>query len=52
MNHSEALKEMAAERYLLDELSPEARDAFEEHMFDCPDCALDVRSGSAFIGEA
>ena len=52
MNHSEAVKEMAAERYLLDELSPEARDAFEEHMFDCPDCALDVRSGSAFIGEA
>ena len=52
MNHSEAVKEMATERYLLDELSPEARDAFEEHMFDCPACALDVRSASAFIGEA
>lgn len=52
MNHSEAVKEMAAERYLLNELTPEARDAFEEHMFDCPECALDVRSGAAFIGEA
>jgi hypothetical protein len=52
MNHSEAVKEMAAERYLLDELSPDVRDAFEEHMFDCPECALDVRSGSTFIGEA
>jgi hypothetical protein len=52
MNHSEAVKEMAAERYLLDELSPGARDAFEEHLFDCPECALDVRSGSMFIGEA
>ena len=52
MNHSEAVKEMVAERYLLDELSPNARNAFEEHMFDCPECALDVRSGSAFIGEA
>ena len=52
MNHSEAVKEMAAERYLLDELTPDARDAFEEHMFDCPECALDVRSGAAFIGEA
>jgi hypothetical protein len=52
MNHSEATKEMAAERYLLDELSPDARDAFEEHLFDCPECALDVRSGSTFIGEA
>jgi len=52
MNHSEAVKEMAAERYLLDELSPDARDAFEEHMFDCTECAFDVRSGSAFVGEA
>jgi hypothetical protein len=52
MNHSEAVKELAAERYLLDELSPGARDAFEEHMFDCPDCALDVRTGAIFIGEA
>jgi hypothetical protein len=52
MNHSDAVKEMAAERYLLDELSPDARDAFEEHMFDCTECALDVRSASAFICEA
>lgn len=52
MNHSEAVKEMAAERYLLNELAPGARDEFEEHMFDCPECALDVRSGSALIGEA
>lgn len=52
MNHSEAIKEMAAERYLLDELAPDVRDAFEEHMFDCAECALDIRSGSAFIGEA
>jgi len=52
MNHSEAVKEMAAERYLLDELKPEVRDAFEEHMFDCPECAVDVRCGTSFIGEA
>ncbi len=52
MNHSEAIKEMAAERYLLNELSPDARDAFEGHLFDCPECALDVRTGSTFIGEA
>jgi anti-sigma factor RsiW len=52
MNHSEAVKEMAAERYLLDELAPDARDAFEDHMFDCTECALDVRTGSALIGEA
>ncbi len=43
---------MAAERYLLDELTPEEREAFEEHLFDCPDCALDLRAGAAFVDEA
>lgn len=52
MNHSEAIKEMTAERYLLNELGPDARDEFEEHMFDCSECALEVRSGSVLIGEA
>jgi hypothetical protein len=52
MDHSEAVKQMAAERYLLDELTPDAREAFEEHLFDCPDCALDLRAGVAFVDEA
>lgn len=52
MNHSDAIEQMAAERYLLDELTPEEREAFEEHVFDCPECALDLRAGSAFITEA
>jgi hypothetical protein len=52
MNHEEAIQEMATERYLLDELSSEMREAFEEHMFDCPECALDVRSGNVFMSEA
>jgi hypothetical protein len=49
MDHSEALQQMAAERYLLDELTPDAREAFEEHLFDCPECALDLRAGAAFV---
>jgi anti-sigma factor RsiW len=52
MDHSEAVKQMAAEKYLLNELPPDARDAFEEHFFDCPDCALDLRAGAAFVNEA
>jgi hypothetical protein len=52
MDHSEAVKEMAAERYLLNELTPEAREAFEEHVFDCPECALDLRAAAAFVDEA
>jgi hypothetical protein len=52
MNHSEAVETMAVERYLLDELGPDAHDAFEEHLFDCPECALEVRAGDVFVREA
>jgi len=52
MDHSEALEQMAAERYLLGELPPDLRDAFEEHFFDCPECAMEVRAGAVFVDEA
>src|ERR1700757_1664055 len=49
MDHAEAVRQQATERYLLDELDPELRDQFEEHLFDCQDCALDVRSAAMFV---
>jgi hypothetical protein len=52
MDHNEAVQQMAAERYLLGELSPELRDAFEEHFFDCQECAMDLRAASVFLEEA
>ena len=52
MNHNEAVQQMAAERYLLDELTGGVRDEFEEHLFDCPKCAFEVRAGTAFVDEA
>lgn len=52
MEHSEAMRLMATERYLLGELSTEMREAFEEHFFECQDCAQDVRASAAFISEA
>ena len=52
MDHSEAIQQMIAERYLLDELTPDMRESFEEHLFDCPECALDLRAGAAFVAEA
>ncbi len=52
MDHTEALEQMATERYLLDELTPDQREAFEEHLFDCQECALDLRAGTAFVQEA
>ncbi|HUH62644.1 MAG TPA: hypothetical protein VLZ50_06590 [Terracidiphilus sp.] len=43
---------MAVERYLLNELPLEFREAFEEHVFDCQECALDLRAGAIFLDEA
>ncbi len=52
MDHSEAVELMATERYLLGELPPEQREAFEAHFFECYECALDVRAEAAFLKEA
>ncbi len=52
MDHHQAIDEMTAERYLLNELSSSERDAFEEHMFGCEECAMDVRATDAFMREA
>jgi hypothetical protein len=52
MDHTEAIRLTAAERYLLDELSPEQREQFEEHFFDCAECALDLRAASMFIQQS
>lgn len=52
MDHASCIKTKAAERYLLGELLPAERDAFEEHFFECPECAGDVCAGSALAGGA
>jgi anti-sigma factor RsiW len=49
MDHSEAVSLMAAEKYLLGELPAESREQFEEHFFECQECARDVRAGAAFV---
>jgi hypothetical protein len=49
MNHQDALQEMAVERYLLGELSGASLDGFEEHLFECSECAMDVKAGATFI---
>ena len=52
MDHTQAIQEGFAERYLLLELTPAQRDQFEEHFFECPICSADVQSGAAFIDNA
>ncbi|HEY6769312.1 MAG TPA: hypothetical protein VI386_31590 [Candidatus Sulfotelmatobacter sp.] len=49
MEHEEAVRQNATERYVLDELSSEERSDFETHFFDCQDCATDVRAAAVFI---
>jgi anti-sigma factor RsiW len=43
MEHDEAIRSQAAERYVSHELSPAEQESFEEHFFDCQECADDVR---------
>jgi putative zinc finger protein len=52
MTHEDALQEMAVERYLLGELSDTSLESFEEHLFECSECAADVKTGMAFIDAA
>ncbi len=52
MDHHDAVRLKATERYLLNELDPDQLDQFEEHLFDCPDCALDVRSAAMFVEQS
>src|SRR3954453_18771085 len=49
MNHDQAIREQAVERYLLGELPEDARASFEEHFFDCALCAADLKDGALFV---
>ena len=52
MNHKTAEQTMAVEKYLLDEFSPEDKDAFEDHFFSCDECAREIKLGAAFMNHA
>ena len=52
MNHASATRDFMTSRYLLGELSEHERAEFEEHYFDCAECAADVRAAYAFAANA
>ena len=52
MDHSEAVRLQAAEKYVLGELSQQLRDEYEEHYFDCQDCAAELKATVAFVDSA
>jgi len=52
MDHADALRLNATERYLLNELDTTQLEQFEEHMFGCQECALDVQAASKFLEQS
>ena len=52
MEHDVAIKNNAAERYLLGELNEREMEEYEEHFFSCSFCAEEVKIGSEFIDHA
>ncbi|MGB7282709.1 MAG: hypothetical protein WBE13_10640 [Candidatus Acidiferrum sp.] len=52
MDHSEAVRLQAAEKYLLGELPKEQRAEYEEHYFDCAACAEELKMTVAFMESA
>lgn len=49
MNHQKAVEQHATERYLLREMAPEERHAFEEHYLECAECLEAVTFGTEFL---
>ena len=49
MDHNEAVRLQAAEKYVLGEFSQTLRDEYEEHFFDCAECAADLKAAAAFV---
>jgi hypothetical protein len=49
MDHQEALRRGAVEKYLLKEMPRPEREEFEAHFFDCQECAVDLQATAAFL---
>ncbi len=52
MDHTEATQQQTAVKYVLGELSQVQRDAYEEHYFDCAECAIDIKALATFADTA
>src|SRR5688572_13802191 len=52
MNHEETIGTHTVERYSLDEMTSDEREAFEQHYFECNECWADVRRAEIFAQNA
>jgi hypothetical protein len=48
MDHNQAIQLQTAVKYMLGELSQVQREEFEEHYFDCAECAIDLKALATF----
>jgi hypothetical protein len=49
MDHKEAIRIQAVDRYLLGEFTTAERQDFEEHFFSCGECSEDLRIGAILV---
>jgi hypothetical protein len=49
VNHEQAVEEHLAERYVLHEMSDADADSFEQHFFECAECASAVDAGQMLV---
>lgn len=52
MQHEDAIRTQAAERYLLGEMSPDEREDYEDHYFSCDACGHELSATAAFVANA
>ncbi len=52
MTHEDVVNSQAVEKYLLAELSLDEREHFEQHYFECPECAAEVQVAESFAANA
>ncbi len=50
--HTDAVEQHSVERYLLGELTGDARERFEDHLFDCAECTSELKEGLLFVEAA
>lgn len=49
MDHNDAVRLQAAEKYVLGEFPQDVRDEYEEHFFECAECGADVKAVANFV---
>jgi hypothetical protein len=49
MDHTEVVQLRLTEKYVLGELTGDVREGYEEHYFDCVECAADLKAAAIFV---